>query len=238
MIWCSIASRTPSFISQVHSDFANKLSNITGETAIIDFNFDTLLEEALLNNTKINVKYLGKSMQFVNNLPGATKNIALLKPHGSCNFLVCKNCDHNSGKSLLFMARGLDPMKLRSGRCDDRKNCPKCGKRVENEDYFLVPYADTRYNLKFREIHKELTKEMETIIKNSREIISIGYSFYSPRKGKMLDKDIQGPLRKRKIIIIGRDFRDAQCISNTAINAGIKGVPDNSSGFGDYVKRL
>lgn len=152
-----------------HTKLANSMSQ--GD-AVISFNYDILMDNALRETERLtDCGYLvpfhgvldGREQRKTDDSPS---DVAMLKLHGSLNWLHCSFCDSN------FLNRSE---KISSEYATLPNSCPYCG---ESNVYFqrvIVPPLLTKdYSL---QPLKYLWSRANRYVARAREIVIIGYSF-------------------------------------------------------------
>ena len=152
-----------------HIKLANSLSQ--GD-AVISFNYDILMDNALRETEKLtDCGYLvpfqrvsdGQTWRRADEEPS---DITLLKLHGSLNWLHCSYCNST------FLNRFE---KINPEYSSFPKNCPNCG---ESNAYFqrviVPPFLAKDYSL---QPMKYLWGQANRYVSKAREIVIIGYSF-------------------------------------------------------------
>ena len=143
----------------------NKINLKEGNYTIITFNYETLLEKALLHSS------LGGSFSYeldidanrIEHFPSYERNfdksLLILKLHGSLNWAECQNCNKNQ---LVWFNQY------------DRIFKEKCNKCDKNLTPILIPPTQSKY---LKEPLANLWKIAEDKIIHADEITIIGYSF-------------------------------------------------------------
>ena len=149
-----------------YPDFVKKKINLEeGNYTIITFNYETLLERALLNcSLSGNFSYgLDVDANRIEHFPSYERNfdesLLILKLHGSLNWAECQNCNKNQ----LFWFNQYDHI--------FKEKCNKCDKNLTP---ILIPPTKSKY---LKEPLANLWKIAEDKIIRADEITIIGYSF-------------------------------------------------------------
>lgn len=186
-------------LSKLYQEFLERLCNDSRSFTIISFNYDTLVEQALL---KMGASYtygpsstVGFENQYRDRTPSrGMLEVPLLKLHGSVNWGICRNCGKRGpGEDFI---NAFDRPYLPAER---RSRCAICSKRFL--DPGIVPPVVGK-GAALRSLVGIWTKARSALAR-AREIIIVGYSLpTTDRQAAALLREIRGPLKRPRITVV------------------------------------
>jgi len=149
------------------------IENLKSTDTIITFNWDLLLDNIFSEKEDIpNYKYKfskyyqnGKWENF--NSITYSNSPALIKLHGSLNWMKCNDCE----KDYCYILSGKVAADQIINPEDTKTKCPECDKKME--PIIIPPTLAKKYKSK---VFDELWKEALNALKDASEIVIIGYS--------------------------------------------------------------
>jgi NAD-dependent SIR2 family protein deacetylase len=220
----------PDFVSQ-------KINILKDDCTIITFNYEILLETALLYASLGNCFSYGIEVEKDNirNFSGYEReykeNLLLLKLHGSSNWAICSLCN----KLHLFWSQRYDDI--------FKENCCSCGDSLEA---VLVPptrFKEGKYLKKLWEIAnlEKLWQIAREKIATADEIAIIGYSFneYDKDAVSLIKDSIEANSKNPKLYIVdvnpdgiyqrifSKDFLGTHYFGEIVLFEGVREYLDN-----------
>lgn len=161
----------------IYENFIKYICENYKSASIILLNWDTLLEKLIkevCDDIKIDYCFYTYSLDDEHHIPHINlkskneKNLKIIKPHGSINWLLCQNCQRMY----------VDDKEVKSIGKETEKVCPNCQKYSElyvNLDNFIITPTIVK---KFDNLHlKYIWNNALIEIQEAKKITFIGYSF-------------------------------------------------------------
>jgi len=198
--------------------FASKLNNLHG--SIINLNYDLLLDDSVSND-----------------------NIKIFRPHGSFKHVVSEN------PSSLYKTKHISDHLYELESKNDIDNLYR-GNTNSSLIPALVAYGEIEVHSKIpktkqaqiiKKVTENVLKETKESLKNTKKIISIGYSFSeNATKTGLIDKHLLDLFHDKDIYVVSKDYNDASNIA-TRVKKYYKDIriyPTSFEGFKNYVNAI
>jgi NAD-dependent SIR2 family protein deacetylase len=190
---------------------------------IIAFNYDTMLDEAVFEHFTRSWQYGGIQVAGFNGYPVARGNkadLVIIKPHGSLNYLLCKNC--NRAHVHWFWNYKQTGVGVASS---DNRRCVHCraaqqGRTELLDNLVVAPLYD-------KKVMQRSGRAIVDAFKWATNIVAVGYSF--PDQDEcfyryMRDGIARNPTSPITFVIVSQSFASANQIKRRLeANLGISG---------------
>ena len=219
----------------VYGNFIQYICKNYENISIVLLNWDTLLEKLVkevCNDIKIDYCFYTYSLYDEHHIPHINlkskneKNLKIIKPHGSINWLLCQNCQRMY----------VDDKEVKSIGKETEQICPNCKMyskfSVELDNFIITPTIIKNFdNLHLKYIWNNALIE----IQEAKKITFIGYSF--PKADYEFLYLVKKAFSKNKQIIVV-DVASAQKNVKKRYETIFSNVEFNFNGFEKWSKKL
>jgi hypothetical protein len=140
---------------------------------IVTFNYDTMLDEAIFMHFTRSWKYGGVKVAGINGYPvakGIPADLSLIKPHGSLNYLVCRNCQRaHVNWFWSYRYTGANTPSVGNRRCTVCTE-PSAGRPELMGSLTVAPLYD-------KKLIEKSYKAIKKAFAWADQVVSVGYSF-------------------------------------------------------------
>lgn len=162
-------------LEDIYRKIAKELGDKCEEVAVLSFNYDILLDQALLQEDYKPNYYL-ENIENLSPTKEYEKEVALLKPHGSLNWLVCNKDYKDCNKITVDWAPGPEgpygfrPGNWQTGTAGEKYNLPPL--------LIVPPENKNRNRKKSREDQflESVRKEAKSILQKVEKVAFVGWS--------------------------------------------------------------